>query len=50
MSERPDLVDPLPEDEPLPGENIPDRQWETILSTRIPRMRLKILVDSVLCY
>ncbi|HCL4433804.1 TPA: hypothetical protein N2F56_001351 [Salmonella enterica] len=24
MSERPDLVDPLPEDEPLPGENIPD--------------------------
>ncbi len=23
MSERPDLVDPLPEDEPLPGENIP---------------------------
>ncbi|HAU3119377.1 TPA: hypothetical protein JDC63_002619 [Salmonella enterica subsp. arizonae] len=24
MSERPDLVDPLPEDEPLPGDNIPD--------------------------
>ncbi|EOZ7275649.1 hypothetical protein ACQU51_000494 [Salmonella enterica] len=24
MSERPDLVDPLPEDEPRPGENIPD--------------------------
>ena len=24
MSERPDLVDPLPEDDPLPGENIPD--------------------------
>ncbi|EAA8943317.1 hypothetical protein B6440_01040 [Salmonella enterica] len=28
MSERPDLVDPLPEDEPLPGENIPDTQNE----------------------
>lgn len=50
MSERPDLVDPLPEDEPLHGENIPDTPEETILSTRIPRMRLKILVDSVLCY
>ncbi|MBO6395987.1 hypothetical protein EY672_15750, partial [Enterococcus gallinarum] len=24
MSERPDLVHPLPEDEPLPVENIPD--------------------------
>ncbi|EGA9864930.1 hypothetical protein OM373_002194 [Salmonella enterica subsp. arizonae serovar 35:z4,z32:-] len=24
MSERPDLVDPLPEDELLPGDNIPD--------------------------
>ncbi|EAZ2785539.1 hypothetical protein RBL73_000911 [Salmonella enterica] len=24
MSERPDLVDPLREDEPLPGDNIPD--------------------------
>lgn len=49
MSERPDLVDPLPEDEPLPGENIPDTP-EGDDPTRIPRMRLKILVDSVLCY
>lgn len=50
MSERPDLVDPLPEDEPLPGENIPDTPEGDDPPTRIPRMRLKILVDSVLCY
>ena len=24
MSERPDLVDPVPVDEPLPGDTIPD--------------------------
>ncbi len=50
MSERPDLVDPLPEDEPLLVKIFRIRQRETILSTRIPRMRLKILVDSDLCY
>lgn len=50
MSERPDLVDPLPEDEPLPGENIPDTPEGDDPLDRIPRMRLKILVDSVLCY
>lgn len=50
MSERPDLVDPLPEDEPLPGENIPDTPEGDDPLDPIPRMRLKILVDSVLCY
>nr|WP_318381844.1 hypothetical protein [uncultured Enterobacter sp.] len=24
MSERPDLVDPVPVDEPLPGDTVPD--------------------------
>lgn len=24
MAERPDLIDPIPEDEPIPGDDVPD--------------------------